>query len=130
MFNLYKPLAKNDENKIKLLLNFYKKAYFLIGMLILIIGLILVPFIPNLISEMPDIKENIYFIYVLFLFDTVISYFFTYRTSIITADQKNYIVIRTVQIFKIFQIIFQMISLLHLLIYLINQRKCIHIQKS
>lgn len=111
VFNLYKPLAKKDENKIKLLLNFYKKTYFLIGMLILIIGLILVPFIPNLISEMPDIKENIYFIYVLFLLDTVISYFFTYRTSIITADQKNYIVIRTVQIFKIFQIIVQMVVL-------------------
>ena len=50
VFNLYKPLAKKDEKKINLLLNFYKKTYFLIGMIILILGLILVPFIPNLIS--------------------------------------------------------------------------------
>ena len=76
---------------------------------------------------MPDIKENIYLIYVLFLLDTVTSYFFTYRTSIITADQKNYIVIRTVQIFKIVQIIVQMIVLyfthnyyLYLILQLLN----------
>lgn len=111
VFNLYKPLANKDEAKLKTLLKFYRKTYLIIGMVILIAGLCLVPFIPNLISEMPDISENIYLIYVLFLMDTVISYFFVYRTSIITADQKNYIVIRTVQIFKIFQIIVQMIVL-------------------
>ena len=111
VFNLYKPIANKDEEKIKTLLKFYRKTYFLIGMTILIIGLIIVPFIPNLISEVPDISENIYLIYILFLLDTVISYFFTYRTSIITADQKNYIVISTVQIFKIFQIIVQIIIL-------------------
>lgn len=127
IFNLYKPLAKKDENKIKVLLNFYKKTYFKIGMFILIVGLILIPFLPNLISEMPDIKENIYFIYSLFLIDTVISYFFTYRTSLITADQKNYIIVRTVQVFKIFQIIMQIIILyftrnyyLYIILQLVN----------
>jgi len=108
VFNLYKPIANKDNKKINILLKFYKKNYCLIGIIILVIGLILIPFLPNLVSEMPNIKENIYLIYVMFLFDTVISYFFTYRTSIITADQKNYIIVRTVQIFKIFQIIIQM----------------------
>lgn len=111
VFHLYKPLADNNETKLKKLLNFYKKIYFIIGLIILLCGLALIPFIPSLINEVPNIQENINFIYVIFLLDTVISYFFTYRTSIITADQKNYIVIRTVYIFKIFQIIIQMIVL-------------------
>lgn len=127
VFNLYKPIANKDNKKINILLKFYKKTYCLIGIIILIVGFILVPFLPNLISEMPKIEENIYIIYIMFLLDTVISYFFTYRTSIITADQKNYIVIRTVQIFKIFQILIQMLLLyfthnyyLYLILQLIN----------
>ena len=127
VFNLYKPIANKDNKKINILLKFYKKTYYLIGIIILVVGLGLIPFLPNLISEMPDIKENIYLIYIIFLFDTVTSYFFTYRTSIITADQKNYIVIRTVQTFKIFQIIIQMSLLyfthnyyLYLILQLIN----------
>ena len=127
VFNLYKPLANKDESKIKVLLKFYKKTYGLIGIIILLVGIGLIPFLPNLISEMPNIKENIYYIYIMFLCDTAISYFFTYRTSIIIADQKNYIVVRTVQIFKIFQIIIQMIILyfthnyyLYLILQLLN----------
>lgn len=127
IFNLYKPLADKNERKIKILLNFYKKTYFIIGMFILIVGLMLIPFLPNLINEMPNVKENIYLIYSLFLFDTVISYFFTYRTSLITADQKNYIIVRTIQSFKIAQIIVQIIVLyfthnyyLYLVLQLLN----------
>lgn len=111
VFNLYKPIADKDEKKINMLLVFYKKTYFVIGMFMLVCGTILIPFIPKLINEMPNISENIYIIYYLFLLDTVISYFFTYRLSIITADQKNYIVVKTVQTFKIFQIIAQIVVL-------------------
>lgn len=111
VYNLYKPIADNDQNKINLLLKFYKDTYAKIGTIMLIVGLILVPFIPYLIKDVPNISENIYIIYVIFLLDTVVSYFFTYRTAIITADQKNYIVVRTTQIFKIIQIIVQIILL-------------------
>ena len=111
IFNLYKPLAKDDKKQVNLLLKFYRNTYSLIGMIMLVAGLILIPFIPNLIETMPNISENIYVIYVLFLFDTVISYFFTYRTAIIQADQKNYVIVKTVQSFKIGQIILQIILL-------------------
>lgn len=108
IFNLYKPIKENDEKKINALLNFYKRVYFLIGLVIIVVGIILTPFLPNLISKMPNIDENIYLIYLMFLFDTAISYFFTYRLSIITADQKNYIVVRVTQCFKLIQIVVQM----------------------
>ncbi len=111
VYNLYKPIAKNDEKRINLLLKFYRNVYSLIGIIMLVTGLLLIPFIPYLIEEMPNISENIYIIYVLFLLDTVISYFFTYRTAIITADQKNYIVIRTTYSFKVVLIILQILVL-------------------
>ncbi len=43
-YNLYKPLANNNEKEIKAYMNFYKKAYNFIGLFILIIGLCITPF--------------------------------------------------------------------------------------
>lgn len=124
IFNMYKPLANNDTKQLKKLISFYKKTYTIIGLSILIIGLMIVPFIPSVIDEIPDIKENIYLIYILFLIDTSISYFFSYKTSIITADQKNYIVVMCTYIFKICQIVLQLILLYftrEYLLYLVLQ---------
>lgn len=111
IFSMYKPLADNDTKKLKKLIKFYKKAYSTIGTIIIIVGLLILPFIPSIINDVPDIKESIYYIYILFLIDTSISYFFSYRTSIISADQKNYIVVMYTYLFKICQTILQLIIL-------------------
>ena len=92
IFKLYKPIADNDEEKIKTYMKFYQKAYFLIGIIILTIGILIIPFLKYMINDVPDIKENIYFIYVLFLANSTISYFFTYKKSIIIGYQKEYII--------------------------------------
>ena len=91
IFKLYKPIADNDKEKIKTYMKFYQKAYILIGIVILVIGIIIIPFLKYMINDVPDIKENIYFIYVLFLANSTISYFFTYKKSIIIGYQKEYI---------------------------------------
>ena len=91
IFKLYKPIADNDQEKIKTYMKFYQKAYILIGIIILTIGILIIPFLKYMINDVPDIKENIYFIYVLFLTNSTISYFFTYKKSIIIGYQKEYI---------------------------------------
>ena len=91
IFKLYKPIADNDKEKIKTYMRFYQKAYILIGIVILTIGIMIIPFLKYMINDVPDIKENIYFIYVLFLANSTISYFFTYKKSIIIGYQKEYI---------------------------------------
>ena len=90
-FSLYSPLAKKDSLTVKALMIFYKKAYRIIAAIVGIIGLCVMPFLPNLIKEIP-VDINIYIIYALFLADAVSSYFMTYRRSILYADQKNYII--------------------------------------
>ncbi len=124
VFSMYKPLAKKDIEKLKKIVNFFKRTYFKIGIIILIIGTLIVPLIPFIIAEVPKIQESIYLIYFLFLIDTSISYFFAYKTSLITADQKNYIVVTYTYLFRIVQIIVQLL-VLHFtksyLLYLILQ---------
>ena len=91
IFNLYKPLALNDTETIKSLMKFYKKSYILIASVVLIIGLVIIPFLPLLIEKV-TININIVGIYLLFLIDIVCSYLLSYKRSIFYADQKNYYV--------------------------------------
>lgn len=90
-YSLYEPIANNDELKILPLMALYKKAYTIIGTGVIIIGISLTPFLKLLIAEMPNI-DNIELIYILFVINSGISYFFSYKSSFISANQKNYIV--------------------------------------
>lgn len=111
VYALYRPLAEHDENKIASLIKLYGKAYRLIGCTVLIIGIILIPFLRIIINQQPDIEESIYLLYGINLFNTVSTYFFSYRGSLLSAAQQNYIVIGINYIITIIQSIFQMIWL-------------------
>lgn len=89
---MYKPVADNDVDRIEKLLNFYKKVYRIIALIIATGGAILIPFLPYIIKGADGFTINeIRTYYVLYLFNTVISYFVIYKFSYINALQKNYI---------------------------------------
>ena len=118
VYALYKPLAENDEEKIASLMKLYSKAYRLIGVLIAAVGLALMPFIDLIIREQPNIRESIYLLYAINLFNTASSYFFSYRSSLLIAAQRNYIVGGISYAVAILQSIFQMVFLLKFRNYL------------
>ena len=90
VFNLYKYISKNNKEKIKSIMYFYKKAYYFITLLVLIVGLLFIPFI-YLIVDVYTIDINIYIVYILFLLSSVSSYILAYKRNILYANQKNYI---------------------------------------
>lgn len=93
VFSMYKPIAEDDNEKICALLNFYKKVYRIIGVIILAIGLCLLPFLPKLIKGTYPDNINIYLLYLIYLLNTVLSYFlFAYKSSILSAFQKTNII--------------------------------------
>lgn len=112
-YSLYKPIAENDIEKIKSLMQLYKRAYWLIGFFILVVGLLLVPALPAIVTGAEGI-DHLNIIYFLFLINTSISYFFSYKSAYIIADQKKYI-------FNInhylWQLVLYVIQILTLLIY-------------
>lgn len=89
-YSLYKPLADGDVEKIKSHMAFYKKAYITIGLTIAALGLIFLPFYTVFMDEVPDIP-HLNTIYLLFVANTVVSYFYSYKRSLIVCDQKKYI---------------------------------------
>ena len=92
-FALYKPLAEDDKDKIASLMSFYGKAYKIIGCVVALFGLLMMPFLNIIITNQPNIKENLYVIYLVYLFNTASTYFFSYRSALLTAAQRNYIVL-------------------------------------
>ena len=113
VFSMYKPIANDDYDSICCLLNFYRKAYLIIGSIILSIGLLCLPFLPYLING--DVPEgiNVYFLYIIFLSNTCISYFFFgYKEAVLTAYQRNDILSTVRLIVIVFQYAIQIIVLL------------------
>lgn len=90
VYNMYKPLAENDSEKICALLNFYKKIYRYIGIIILGVGLLIMPFLKNLINGSYPSDINIYLVYFVYLINASISYFFfAYSRSLLIAAQRK-----------------------------------------
>lgn len=92
IYNLYKPLAEKDEKRIAQFMNLYKIAYRIIGVAILLIGLLLIPFLPKIIKGDTSFF-NISLVYIIFLLQSVTTYvFFAYKSSLARADQQEYVI--------------------------------------
>ena len=91
IYCMYKPANDHNNEKIKALLNLYKKYYFYIGIIVFLVGISIIPFMNYIILEPPKISENLIFIYILYLLETATSYFFSYKRSIIIVNQQDYI---------------------------------------
>ena len=45
VYSMYKPIADDDNETLCAILNFYRKIYFVIGLIITVLGLIILPFL-------------------------------------------------------------------------------------
>lgn len=89
VFSLYKPLYNEDKLHISALMNFIRRAYTVIGIIVFVLGICLIPIFPYIIKDYGDIKYiQLYFI--IYLSNSAVSYFYTYKRSILIADQKEY----------------------------------------
>jgi O-antigen/teichoic acid export membrane protein len=90
VFNMYKAIADDDDSTINALLYFYRKVYRYVGCIILAIGLILIPFLPYLVNGSYPDTINAIVVYLIFLGNTVISYFmYAYLQSLLSAFQRD-----------------------------------------
>ncbi len=90
VFSMYKPIAEDNNELLSALLNLYRKVYVIIGTVILTAGLAIMPFLPRLIAGENDTNVNIYVLYLVYLSNTVLSYFlFAYKQALFSAYQRN-----------------------------------------
>ena len=91
IYSLYRPVAENDKNEIYSLLEFYKKIYNAIAISIFVIGILLIPFLHIIIKSDISIDKLIIY-YLIFLLNSVLSYFSIYKSALINATQQIYII--------------------------------------
>lgn len=113
VYSMYKPVAEDDKEKIQALLYIYRKAYRVIGAIILALGLSMLPFLRHLIHGSVPADTNLYILYCIYLFNTVISYFlFAYKSSLLSAYQRVDVISKNTLIANVFLYITQCVVLL------------------
>ena len=130
-YSLYKPVAENDIEKIKSLMDVYKTAYRIVAFVVAGIGLVILPFLNVLVKGAEGI-EHVRLYYLIFLFNTVSTYFVSYKYSLVNADQKNYIISNISAVFSVlmnFFQIFMLVAFKSYILYLVLQATIQLIQK-
>lgn len=89
-YELYKPLKEDDEETITALVALFKKIYSVVIAVVLGSGLLLIPFLGVIVKSNLNSRDLLIY-YLLYLLNSVVSYFVAYRTVVIEADQKRYI---------------------------------------
>lgn len=108
---LYKPLAENDTKKISAYMRFLGRMYFFIALIILVCGIFTIPFL-RFIVKGDYSSEFIIISFLLYLFSTAVTYFFSHKKILLGADQKSYFVSAGQLIYKIVLNLGHMIVLL------------------
>ena len=88
IFALYKPIADNDIEKLKSLMDFYKNVYRIIAIVVFGLGVLVTPTLKFFLeTDVPLGNVSLYFM--IYLGNTAVSYLFIYKSSILNADQRN-----------------------------------------
>lgn len=113
VFTMYKAVEEDDIDSLCAMLNFYKKVYKIVGVVILLLGLCLVPFLPHLINGSYPSDINLYVIYIIYLLATVFDYLlFAYNNAIFSAYQRNDVILKVSTVRYIVQYLLQSVVLL------------------
>lgn len=90
VYTMYDAVAKEDHKAICAMLNFFRKIYRLIGLVILGMGIVVMPFLPRLVGDECPPDANLYVMFGLYLSATVMDYLlFGYVNAIFSAYQRE-----------------------------------------
>lgn len=123
---LYKPLAENDQKKIAALMNYYRRIYSIIALIVFLVGISLTPFLDYLVKSDSDIP-HLKLYYCLILMQTVVSYCFVYKMALFNANQQGYMVTKYGIFTYVLQFLLQSVFLVtthNFSLYLISAIAC------
>lgn len=129
-YALYEPIANDNREKITALMRLFKKVYWCVGVFVFIVGCLFIPWLDFFVgdtSQLPEGLPALWVIYILFLSDTAVSYFFTYKRTLVIASQNGHINTLNTLMFNVIKNVTQLITLLFwksYLFYLLIQIIC------
>lgn len=93
LYRMYKPFSEKNINAISAYMHFYKNVYRIIAVTVFTLGACLFPFVGWIVNsnEIPG-DVNLQLVYVLFVLQSVASYLFVYKQSVIQVNQQGYLI--------------------------------------
>ena len=89
VFSMFKPVAEENTEKICALLSFYRKLYYTVGTVVMLIGIAMIPYLNYLVKGNCPTDINLNVLYLIYLVDTAASYFlFSYKNVILNVYQR------------------------------------------
>lgn len=110
IYNLYKPLADKDIEKITALVQLYKKVYGILAIVIFILSIVMYMFLGTFIKDGTTVPF-VGVVYFIFIIKNFVSYLNAHKWSLINADQKGYVIAKYNLIFNVITTIFKIIVL-------------------
>lgn len=110
---LYKPIADGDKFKINEVISVLGYLYRIIGLAILSLGILGSVFLPLIFPNTTLSWTVIYFGYYAYLASSLIGYFVNYKATLLSADQRNYIVTGYFQLTMTSRVVLQMFLALY-----------------
>ena len=118
-FSLYKPMHEQDKEKVAAIIQYFKKLFYGLGALLLLLSLLITPFIGYLVKDIGNnliYMQKVFFLYAIMTFST---YFFVDCRTLYFSSQQNYKVLVYDFIAKILVKILQVVLLINYPSYLI-----------
>lgn len=109
-YALYRPISEGDVEKQKSLMQLYRNFYRIVALIVLVAGLLIIPFMDVLIRDQPKV-DHLIVIYLMYLFNSVISYLLIYKRTLIDAHQLSYVGVLYQTVFLILQNVVQIVVL-------------------
>lgn len=99
-YALFKPLAEKDEAAVKAIMELFARIYRRIGVIVFGLGMLILPFLTMLSPEAKNL-EYVHIIFFLYVVNSSVGYFFSYKTTLASANQEYYLYLRNHYIFCI-----------------------------
>ena len=113
IFSLYKPLAENDDDTVCALMNFYRRAYRLIGLCMLGAGLLVTPFLHLLIKADYPPGLPIGAVYLAYLVNACVGFFvFPECRALLSAAHRQDVISKSVLAARTLACLMQLAALL------------------
>lgn len=110
-FTLYKPISENDRETIREIVSVQGWVYFIVASIVMLGGIVMLFFIPQIFADTTLPLSYAYATFIVFLFSSLLGYFFNYKQIMHSASQKEYKNVLIVKLLLAFKIITQIVAL-------------------
>lgn len=111
-YTLYKPLQQHDERSINEIIALQGWLYRRVGWFIGIGGMVMMALLPFVFSESDLPLGYVYASFAVFLFSSLLTYFFNYKQILLSADQRQYQIIIHYQSILLLKSVVQIVAMI------------------